>query len=285
MRVFLSWSGNRSKLVAEAFKVFLETVIQATKPWISTGIPKGMKWDPEIDGKLKESKVGIICLTSDNLSEPWLLFEAGAISNTPDTRVCTFLLDIASEQVKPPLGTFQHTLFDKSDLLKLVRTINDVVSNVGGNALDEKTLTKGFELNWPELEAALKNAKAITPVVMIAKRNVEDLVSEVLETVRNIDRGVEDLSKNSRATHGFKLLSDEFRARDRTQVWDEAAAQVLKEGLTRDPHHFAKLNKAVETMVDHPSYAVLSKEEDRLKKLTANMGSPLTQPVKDHEKE
>ena len=80
MKVFISWSGKRSKMVAQAFVDFLQVTIQAAQPWISTDIDKGKRWDPELAKSLSESKVGVICLTSDNLVEPWLLFEAGAIS-------------------------------------------------------------------------------------------------------------------------------------------------------------------------------------------------------------
>ncbi|MBE0393338.1 hypothetical protein BJQ96_03202 [Flavobacterium sp. PL0002] len=38
MKIFLSWSGNKSKLIAESLKDWLEQVIQSTEPWISTSI-------------------------------------------------------------------------------------------------------------------------------------------------------------------------------------------------------------------------------------------------------
>lgn len=81
MKVFLSWSGERSKVVAKSLSEWLEQVLQAVEPWISTDIEKGKRWDGEISQKLEQSKVGIICLTKDNLESTWLHFEAGAISN------------------------------------------------------------------------------------------------------------------------------------------------------------------------------------------------------------
>jgi hypothetical protein len=33
--VFISWSGERSKLIAEAFYEWLPMVIQSAKPWMS----------------------------------------------------------------------------------------------------------------------------------------------------------------------------------------------------------------------------------------------------------
>ena len=94
MKVFLCWSGERSRQVAQALNDWLPTVIQAVEPWMSGDIGKGVRWGPEVSAELEESRVGIICLASDNLGNPWILFEAGAVSKTKDASVCTFLLDL-----------------------------------------------------------------------------------------------------------------------------------------------------------------------------------------------
>lgn len=36
MKIFVSWSGKRSKAVAELMSDWLKCVIQASQPWIST---------------------------------------------------------------------------------------------------------------------------------------------------------------------------------------------------------------------------------------------------------
>src|SRR5688572_19220319 len=109
MEVFLSWSGERSKAVAETLSVWLGQVIQAVDPWISSDIEKGARWNPEIAARLEQSRVGIICLTKENLDAKWILFESGALSKTKDAYVCTLLLDIDPSDVEQPLGQFQHT--------------------------------------------------------------------------------------------------------------------------------------------------------------------------------
>ena len=123
MKVFLSWSGDRSKAVAEVLRDWLPQVIQAVDPWISSDIEKGARWGPEITEKLEQSKVGIICLTKDNLDAKWILFEAGALSKTSDAHVCTFLLDLIYSDIEYPLAQFNHTEFNKEEVLKLVNTI------------------------------------------------------------------------------------------------------------------------------------------------------------------
>jgi len=57
MKVFISWSGDRSRAMAEALQEWLRLVIQAVEPWISTEMRKGVKWNPEMSTKLEDVKV------------------------------------------------------------------------------------------------------------------------------------------------------------------------------------------------------------------------------------
>ena len=49
-------------------------------------IEKGENWDSKISQVLSECNYGIICLTSQNVSAPWINFEAGAIAKSLDSR-------------------------------------------------------------------------------------------------------------------------------------------------------------------------------------------------------
>ncbi|HHQ6082069.1 TPA: TIR domain-containing protein, partial [Enterobacter hormaechei subsp. steigerwaltii] len=111
MKVFISWSGQRSKVVAEIFSDWLKCVIQASQPWISTrDIDRGAIWFSEINDKLKDVSVGVVCLTQENKNKPWILFETGALAKGLTTnRVCTFLIDLNPEDLQDPLAQFNHT--------------------------------------------------------------------------------------------------------------------------------------------------------------------------------
>ena len=63
MKVFISWSGDRSRAVADTLRVWLKDVIQAVDPWISgSNIEKGTRGGLEITKELEESLVGIFAL-------------------------------------------------------------------------------------------------------------------------------------------------------------------------------------------------------------------------------
>jgi len=185
MKIFISWSGNRSKFIAQTLSNWLEQVLQAIEPWISSEIEKGKRWSTEIASKLKESKVVIICLTKDNLDSTWLHFEAGAVANNEDSYVCTFLFDISEANVKEPLSQFQNTKYKKDDILKLLKTINSILGKTGGKSLKESNLESVFEIFWPQLQEKLKKTpssrdKDVDP------RTDREILEESLQILRSI---------------------------------------------------------------------------------------------------
>jgi hypothetical protein len=184
MKVFISWSKDKSKLTAEAFNKWLPKVIQAIEPWISPDIEKGKRWSPEINENLENSKIGIFCLNQENLNEPWILFEAGAMAKTKDAHVCTFLLDISPTDVQQPLGQFQHTKYEKEDIKKLVYTINTALEKCNEKALKKEVLDEAFDKYWVDLDEDLKKIIKNKPSNLI-KRPERELLEEILEILRN----------------------------------------------------------------------------------------------------
>jgi hypothetical protein len=182
--IFISWSGERSKWVAEAMRDWLPLVIQTAKPWMSaTNIEKGSRGLNEVSDKLQGVKIGIVCLTPENLEAPWILYEAGALSRTINDkpRLCTYLLGgLKFQDVKPPLGMFQATNPDKKDTRELMRTINGAVSK---EPVLEATLDRLIDKWWSEFEQKL-NAMPKSTETHVAKRTLDDMVSEILEIAR-----------------------------------------------------------------------------------------------------
>lgn len=153
-KVFISWSGELSKKLAEEVRVWLPAVLQFVKPYFTPNdIEKGTRWSVEISNELETSNAGIICLTKDNIANPWILFEAGALSkNFGKSNVCTILFNLDNADLTGPLTSFQATKFDKTDFKKLLSTIN----STGAEAkLDAAVLNDVFEMWWPKLEAKI----------------------------------------------------------------------------------------------------------------------------------
>jgi len=215
MLVFLSWSGPQSKSVAETLAAWIGQVIQAAEPWVSLDIDKGARWSPEISQKLEASKVGIICLTKENLDAQWILFEAGALSKTKEAHVCTFLLGLDPSDVQQPLGQFQHTSFEKSDIRRLVGTINRLVQSGGEKSLQEKVLDEIFETYWPRLNETLTGiAKSEAPAKK-KERPEREMLQEILELLRAQERRRSILERQEEVGRSVlsKYLEREFFAK------------------------------------------------------------------------
>ena len=150
MKIFISWSGEKSRRVAELFNEWIQCVIQAVKPWMSShDIERGALWFSEISNTLANTQIGIICLTQTNKIQPWILFEAGALAKGIDSnRVCTLLIDLEPTDIENPLAQFNHTIAkNKDSMWELVKTINHALLD---NGLQEKVLNRAFETYWPQ---------------------------------------------------------------------------------------------------------------------------------------
>lgn len=181
MQVFISWSGARSKLIAEAIRNWLPKVIQSVKPWMSNeDIEAGSRWLIEISDTLTQSTVGIICVTEENQHNPWLLFEAGALSKTLEqTCVCPILFQMNPGQLSGPLTQFQSNKLTMSGILKVLHTLN---KNLGDNKLESNELEEILDVWWPKLEQKLNDIPASD--TNIQPRTTNEQLDELLDLSR-----------------------------------------------------------------------------------------------------
>lgn len=185
LRVFLSWSMQRSESVAQAFRDWLPSVLQNVRPYYTPDdIGKGSRWASEIRGELESSDFGIIFLTPENLTSPWILFEAGALSELEKSKVAPLLLGVEPTDVSGPLAQLQLTKFNKDECFKLIKALNRALES---RALEPSVLTNVFDKWWPDLDEKVKLAMQIhVPTHGTAKRPERELLEEVLERVRAI---------------------------------------------------------------------------------------------------
>lgn len=150
MKVFVSWSGERSKLVAEGLRKNLKLIDNAIEPFMSElDVGPGRRWISELNRELESTKVGIICLTCENLQTPWLLFEAGSVSKSvSETCVLPYLLDVQCSGLPEPLRQFQSVKADKEGTKNLVLAIYRSLGNE--SRLSKEEIEEGFETRWTD---------------------------------------------------------------------------------------------------------------------------------------
>ncbi len=220
MKVFISWSGILSKNLAEAFKQWLPGVIQAVKPYYSPDdISKGSRWSTEISKELVSSKVGIICLTRENLEAPWIMFEAGALSKNIDmSKLCPILFNVETSDIQGPLVQFQAAKFSKEEIRKLMKMIND---ELGEDALAADVLDNVLEMWWPKLKESVE--KILKDTVLDKKKSSRperDILEEILELTRSAS------IQKERFGRGREVLIHPNALRDLVESYDRVATEI-----------------------------------------------------------
>ncbi len=214
MKIFITWSGSRSRYVAGHLKEWLEQVFQDLTAFMSDAdIEAGEAWAAVIARELEESNFSVICLTPENISKPWVLFEAGAIAKhsgamvkggpkDSGARAVPYLIDMRPDRlVNHPLSAFQAKQADKDGTLGLVQTINK-----NGPKLAEAKLAKQFELCWPDLEAKLAKIPETSEVVPPEPTTTE-VLSSLVVSIQQLHKKVDDLQDSRQGL--ASLLSDE----------------------------------------------------------------------------
>jgi TIR domain len=147
MKIFISWSGDRSRQLATALHRWLPIVIQSIEPYLSSeDIEKGTRWSTSISQELETSNFGLLCLTPENLTAPWIYFEAGALAKVvKQSHVVPLLFGLAPSDIQGPLTQFQSASLEHDDMLRLLKAIN--VAG-GDTALEESRLETAFSALW-----------------------------------------------------------------------------------------------------------------------------------------
>ncbi|MEZ5358798.1 MAG: TIR domain-containing protein [Candidatus Zixiibacteriota bacterium] len=186
MKVFISWSGNKSKYVAEALRDWLPYLNGKIEPWCSgSDLESGSRWSPEIAKQLNDTHYGIICLTNDNMNAPWILFEAGALAKAMlMSNVCPYLINIKLSELKYPLAQFQAQMADKSSTRKLICDLN---KKMGKDAIDETRILTLFDRFWPDLEKIL-NSLPDDEKEKIPQKDINQMFEEIIIEMRDIKR-------------------------------------------------------------------------------------------------
>lgn len=189
MKVFISWSGSRSKGIAEAVRKWIPAVLQAVKPYFSPDdIAKGARWSSEIAKELEASRLGLLVLTPENLESAWMMFEAGALAKNLDkSKVCPLLFGLEPTDIKGPLVQFQAARFGADEMKRVIKMIN---SELGDASLAPDVLESVFAMWWPQLSAEVEQLLEADDEAAEGARSERDMIEEVLELSRSMARDV-----------------------------------------------------------------------------------------------
>ncbi len=186
MKIFVSWSGELSQKVAHLLKKWLPCIIQSVEVFYSTDdIEKGENWDSKITGELSECKYGIICLTAENTTAPWINFEAGAIAKALDSRVTALMINIKPSDIQGPLSRYQATKLDRNDVFQLVSEINNVTENQLAPSVLETAFNALWDNMYKEICDCINKYDERDPEEIHEQENFSsEAIEEILQLVR-----------------------------------------------------------------------------------------------------
>jgi len=184
MKVFISWSGERSKEMANSLREWLPMVLQYVDPFVSDkDISAGDRWAQKIAGELESANFGIICITPENLTSEWILFESGALSKSMlEGKVIPLLFGLELSDLSGPLSQFQAQKVEETGIMEVVKAINGVAETKA----DEKIIDRAVPSLWPQLESALGDIPDIAPTEK-HKRPAHEILEEIVTDVRGIN--------------------------------------------------------------------------------------------------
>jgi hypothetical protein len=193
--VFISWSGRRSRAVANVLRDWIDNVLPTVDVWMSDrDLEAGTRWGPEVQARLDQAEFGIVVITNENMTRPWLNFEAGAISKSvgADTRVVPFLVDATGASELPqthPLSQFQALLPTADGMTQLITSINSLAER----SLSLGQLTSQLAMYVPQWQQRFQEATTATEAATTTPppRATDDMLRELLDLTRSIHRVVE----------------------------------------------------------------------------------------------
>lgn len=192
MKIFISWSGDRSKQMALALREWLPLVLHYVEPWMSdVDILAGDRWATDVGRELEASAYGIICVTRENLAAPWILFEAGALAKSLSSgAVCPLLLGVDFADLSGPLTQFQAKKFDRASLLDILRTVDEKATQSRNTA----RIPDLFEALWPRLEAKI-GAIPQAQEDDLPARGTNEVLEELVSAIRNLEKRVSGVER------------------------------------------------------------------------------------------
>jgi hypothetical protein len=220
MKLFLSWSGELSKDFADAVKGWLEDIFEDHIQvfYSDSDVDAGQRWMQELKDNLNEAEFVILCLTSKNLTSPWINFEAGwMVRHLEQNSMLPLLLDLDPADVTGPLSQFQSTRADDDGMQSIARTIN---RRLGAKALKEKQLTLMVRGRMEEL------SKTLAPIIRGGTKSLqaEYLPNDTQADYKQIHESALSLIESARKSIDLMTTWQLFH-----QLSDENFTRIAKE--------------------------------------------------------
>lgn len=207
MKIFVSWSGKKSKEMSIILNNWLPLIFPHAHIFISSEIEKGANFLEVILTALKESSIGIFLLTKGNTTAPWIQFEAGAFASKGlHARICPLYIDDDIEiEDTGPLRFFQGSLINENEIFKLLSSINALQEPPYQN----EKLIRLYESNKKEFFHNWDLIKNIQCTHGAARKTTKELIIDILKNTAKISACDENIKNLILATEEINKIKIE----------------------------------------------------------------------------
>lgn len=179
MRVFLSWSGERSHAAAEVIQRLIPACVPGATAWMSSrDIRAGGRWTEDLFDAIGTSTAGIVLLTEENRTSPWIMFEAGCLCEPSRERIVVPVLVDAPLELPGPLRHLQGVALDADGMASLAKNLARHWRTAGGTGSEADTGENRWDKVAIEVDEALRPfpRRAPRPAVCYLTRRDSELL-------------------------------------------------------------------------------------------------------------
>jgi hypothetical protein len=230
--VFLSWSKDRSRVIAEVFFRRLPHILPSVNAFMSPHIAGGELGIQAIHKALDGAAFGLAFLTPENVTETWLNYECGALSAqlaSGKGKVATVVLDIEG------LQHLQFTKLTAAGIKKLMTELNELLGEEDKRSTD--VLNDAIDQWWPVMELEITTALKGLGEVQSTPRSIDGKVTDTLNLLinlsRNVVNGTTDHFHHDEDDVEWELYKETARTAIFEQMGEERASKLaFEEGTT-----------------------------------------------------
>lgn len=257
--IFISWSKEESKNIANALKDVIEYAFDSVEVFVSDrDIEYGSRSMEVIAKALARSVLALIIITPDNFDSKWLHYEAGAIARDHQkNHVIPLVVGMEIDSVNGPLAQFQGAPLAEESLKEVILQIAQMQGIEGEKALGRTERAR--ENLWDKVSMAAQNRKNQGSVVADFDN------SEALKELLSLTRGLAARSNNPTNLPLIRATPAQIAAAD---------ASIAQLGLTRDSVSLSLDASSVVQIRSTPGaqFQLSAETLSRLKDLLASTG-------------
>lgn len=236
MNIFISQTTGKSRAIATVLKKWLVEEMHLGTPWMSTDIPGGDNWKEAIRSALKEARIGILCLTADNLTNQWIVYEGGAMYFS-GIKVFPYLIgSVKFRNLPPPILDLQGARADREGTESLVIEINKAL----GNPVSERRLLETFNSKWKILRQNLENIHR--------SKDYEEAVDDFIKVIIVMNEFRKSLDFSTMVVNAIESSENQIYNRKKTVESVFKAIEEHREKFIKE-NNYTKINRALTTKV------------------------------------